>query len=271
MAAGPQALKTDQAVGSVVETRSLSPHFTRVVLDVPDLHALELPRCGDAAVGVYFGDTLSAPGRTYTVRRHDQDSGKVVVDVLMHGYGIGTDWVRHVADGDKVVLAHANSWHRPPAKAEWQLLVADMAGLPALARILEEPVGVPTAAIVEVADEAALGYLPSESSVPVTRATGPLVAEVTAGIRAGGYGYCWFAGEATQARAVRKYLRRELHWDLEQLDVMGYWRHHSADWDMRFADVGADLYSVYTAALADGRSEKDAMEAFDEALERAGL
>ena len=81
----------------------------------------------------------------------------------------------------------------------------------------------------------------------------------------------WVRTEAGEARAARKHLRHELRWKPEQLDVMGYWRRDSADWDRRFARVGADLYSAYTAALADGMSGKDAFEAYDDALEQAGL
>jgi NADPH-dependent ferric siderophore reductase len=265
----------DHAVGSVVESGSVSPHFTRVVLDVPDTTRLNLPHGADTAVGIYFGGSHAAPGRTYTVRHDDRRKGRITVDILMHGDGIGTGWASHVSDGDKVILAHANSWYRPPGTTVWQLLVADMAGLPALARIIEEAPRIPTIAIVEVVDQADLGYLPNRPDVQTVplfgTANGALAARVAAYARADSAGYCWFAGEASEARLVRKYLRRELRWEMDQLDVMGYWRRHSADWDTQFARVGAELYSVYTAALGEGKSAKDAMEVFDEALEQAGL
>ncbi len=275
MAARPPPLIPDHAVGSVVESGSVSPHFTRVVLDVPDTTRLNLPHGADTAVGIYFGGSHAAPGRTYTVRHDDRRKGRITVDILMHGDGIGTGWASHVSDGDKVILAHANSWYRPPGTTVWQLLVADMAGLPALARIIEEAPRIPTIAIVEVVDQADLGYLPNRPDVQTVplfgTANGALAARVAAYARADSAGYCWFAGEASEARLVRKYLRRELRWEMDQLDVMGYWRRHSADWDTQFARVGAELYSVYTAALGEGKSAKDAMEVFDEALEQAGL
>ena len=275
MAAGPPTLIPDHALGSVLESGPVSAHFIRVVLDVPDLTRLKLPEGADTAVGMYFGGGHTAPGRTYTVRHDDRRDGQITIDILMHGDGIGTDWASHASVGDQVVLAHANSWYRPPEATAWQVLVADMAGLPALARILDEATQIPTIAIVEVADQADLAYLPNRpdaQTVPVFgTTTGALAARVAAYTPPGSGGYCWFAGEASEARLVRKYLRHELRWEMDQLDVMGYWRRHSANWDAQFALAGANLYSVYTAALDDGRSAKDALEAFDEALERAGL
>jgi NADPH-dependent ferric siderophore reductase len=279
VAARSPPLSQEHVVGSVVESTSLSDHFIRVVLEVPDVARLDLPHGADTAVGIYFGRNQSAPGRTYTVRHDARQSGRIVVDILMHGDGVGTAWAKQMSVGDTVVLAHANSWYQPPASADWQLLVADMAGLPALARILDAPPPMATTVVVELVDEADLAYLPHQSDVQVATLfrTGngvsgsALVAHVMSLTPADGIGYCWFAGEASDARVLRKHLRHERRWRLDQLDVMGYWRRNSADWDTQFSRVGSDLYSVYTKAIDEGRSEKVAMEEFDEALERAGL
>jgi NADPH-dependent ferric siderophore reductase len=263
-------LTRDHAIGSVVETTSLTDHFTRLLLEVPDVDRLNMPHGPDTAVGVYFGASMSAPSRTYTVRRDDRHDARLAIDVLMHGDGVGTAWVGQVSEGDTIVLAHANSWYLPPPTADWQLLVADVAGFPALARILDEAPPLPTTVVVEAVDED-LAYLPSQPDVHIVPVTGSPATQAAAHTRRHGLGYCWFAGEASDARAIRKHLRRELHWESQQFDVMGYWRHNSADWDRRFALVGADLRAVYTRALDSGKSAKDAMEEFDEALEQAGL
>lgn len=85
-----------------------------------------------------------------------------------------------------------------------------------------------------------------------------------------GRGYCWFAGEAGESRAVRKYLRG-LGWTIDQYDITGYWRSDSETWDARFAEFQDDVLAVYTRALADGKGDKAALEEFDEACERIGL
>ena len=277
------------ARATVTQTCALSPRLRRIVLDVPDLSALAVPSVADAAVGIYFpadgkrhtpdppGSTTE--GRNYSVRFHDVEANRVTADVVLHAHGPGTDWARRVGHGDSVMLGHARSWYAPDPAADWQLLVADFAGLPALARIIDE--SSPQArllVIVEVPDDTDLDYLPASSNVTLVPAVGTgngrpdsrLAELVVQQELPSGIGYCWFAGEAYESRAVRKHLRAN-GWTSEQFDIVGYWRLDSEAWDRRFAAAGDELVAVYANALADGKSEKLASEEFDEALERAGL
>ena len=273
---------------SVIETVQLSPRLRRITLQVDDPVALDVKRGGDSAVGVYFPvvtpdgtphvDTDSgAKGRNYSVRHHDGD--RIDLDFVLHARGPGTTWAGAAGPGDRVGLDHARSWYRPEPASNWQLLVTDLSGLPATARIISElPGGVPVTAIVEVADREDLSYLPSHPDVTIVASVGTgnghapselarLVRELTL---PDGRGYCWFAGEAAESRTVRKYFRG-LGWTVEQLDVTGYWRFDSETFDAKFALVADDVVAVWERALADGKGEKVADEEFDEALERAGL
>jgi NADPH-dependent ferric siderophore reductase len=288
------------ARATVMDVSALSVRLRRVVLDVPDLPRLNLPSAADAAVGIYFPavgqrsapdmqcidgvwdyhDQASAPeGRNYSVRFQDPVTNQLTVDIVLHAEGAGTDWARQAAIGDSVGLSHARSWYRPEPTTDWQLLVADIAGLPALARIISESsTQTMLLAIVEVLDDTDLDYLPTPSHVTLVPAVGSgngrpgsRLAELVAQQRLpAGRGYCWFGGEAAQSRAVRKYVRA-LGWTAEQFDVVGYWRHDSEAWDRRFADVADEVVAVYERALADGKGDKIASEEFDEALERVGL
>jgi NADPH-dependent ferric siderophore reductase len=264
----------------VAETVHLSARFQRVVLCVRDPVALRLPCAPDAAVGINFPGMNPPAGRTYTLRDVDWCRQLVTVDVVLHGRGVGADWARAARPGDELVLDHANSWYRPPPQAESQVLIADLAGFPALAGVIEGLAPDAAAvAIVEVLDHSDLDYLPQRSNVELVTSVGSgngaapsalsrLLMNGRAPIRRG---YCWFAGEAGEGRVIRKYLRHELHWAMEQLDIMGYWRHNSTAWDRRYAQLGPSLFAEYQAALAAGMPEKDAAEKFDLALERAGL
>ena len=49
-----------------------------------------------------------------------------------------------------------------------------------------------------------------------------------------GPGYVWFAGEAAESRAVRKYLRRELGWPVDRFEILGYWRVRKEEWMARY-------------------------------------
>jgi len=235
--------------------------------------------CRDGVWG-YYDATTAPPGRTYSIRNHDPISNRINVDVVLHGHGVGSTWAQTAAVASEVVVAHARSWYRPGPSTDWQLLVADLPGLPAAARIVEELAPANQAiAIVEVAEEADLEYLPHRTNVTVIATVGTgngdgesvLAQLVAAQPLPAGRGYCWFAGEAGQSRAVRKYLRGQHHWDAAQFDILGYWRRDSEAWDKRYAPVASDLFAVYEKALADGKSDKLAAEEFDDALEQAGL
>lgn len=265
---------------AVVETIQLNTRLVRITLEVEDPDVLDVKPAADSAVGVYFPG--SDEGRNYSVRF--QDGARIDLDIFLHEPGLhsagpGTTWASGTGPGDRVGLDHARSWYRPPADTDWQLLITDLSGLPATARIIEAlPADVPAVAIVEVAADDDLTYLPARPNVTViaTVATGnghapSLLTELTRDVELpASRGYCWFAGEAAQSRAVRKYVRG-LGWTIDQFDITGYWRLDSETWDQKFAAVQDDVLAVYEKALADGKGDKVASEEFDEALERVGL
>lgn len=266
--------------GFVVQSAPLKRNVQRVVIHAPELARLQLPWFGDAAVGIYFPTTDEAStARTYTVRKNDPSASRITVDVVRHGDAAGTRWATSAAPGDRVELAHAKTWFRPPRHADRHVLVADLAGLPALAKLIEQRVHGDTVAIVEVPHEDDLDYLPKNATVRLVTSIGTgngltdsvLARLVARNCPATGLRYCWFAGEASEARKVRKLLRHEYGWAAIQLDVIGYWRRNAREWAQRFETHGPRMYSVYEQAIAEGKSEKIALEEFDEALERLGL
>ncbi|BBX10470.1 siderophore-interacting protein [Mycolicibacterium aichiense] len=261
---------------TVVDTFAPNPRLRRVRLRVEDPESLTLAPHPDCAVGVYFDQAAPNLGRTYSVRRQTGDL--VDLDILVHPGGPGSTWAQTVRVGDRVGLDHARAWYRPPPSATWQLLVADLAGLPALARIMaESPPTVSSTVVVEVLDHDDLDYLPTPAGVTLIPSMGSgngvaasQLAQLVGSLELPADGYCWFGGEAGASREVRKHLRGR-GWTIDQYDVMGYWRQDSAAWDARFALVGDDFLAMYRQAIADGKSDKAAAEEFDDALERIGL
>lgn len=283
---------------TVVEAKHLNQRMRRIALQIDDPAALDVKQGGDSAVGIYFplldnGDSVDpassdAEGRNYSVRYSDGD--RIVVDIVLHARGLATTWAAGAAPGDRVGLDHARSWYRPGPGTDWQLLVADLSGLPAIARIIEElPDDMPATAIVEVAEQEDLAYLTARSNVTVVASVGTgnghaaseLAGLIRAQVLPDGRGYCWFAGEAAESRAVRKHLRgggqersdsgNIVDWTIDQLDVTGYWRFDSETWDAKFALVSDEVVAVWERAVAEGKGERVADEEYDEALERAGL
>ena len=250
----------------------------RIVLRVDDPGALEISRAADSAVGVYFpdGDGGDA-GRNYSVRSHDGD--RITLDFVLHGHGPGATWAATTRPGERVGLDHARSWYRPPPTTRWQLLVSDMSGLPASARIIEElPAQDSATLFVEVTTSEDLDYLPVHRGVSIIPSVGTgngcgpsTLAQMVRDLALpDGRGYCWFAGEAGESRAVRKYLRAR-GWTIDQYDITGYWRVDSETWDAKFSELQDDVLAVYARAVAAGKSDKAALEEFDEACEQIGL
>ncbi|MBT0567459.1 siderophore-interacting protein [Williamsia sp. CHRR-6] len=270
---------------AVTAVTDLSPRLRRIVFDLPRSPEPAIPGGPDAAIGIGFSadpEVAATNGRNYTVRRMGPGPTEVTVDFVRHARGVATDWAHAAQIGDRVHVGYARSWYQPEASTEWQLLVADMTGLPALARILE---GLSAAqqssvtVIVEVLDAADLDYLAAPATVSMIssigtgngRAPSVLAQRAREFSHPPGRGYCWFAGEAAASREVRKHLRAHHGFDTAQFDIIGYWRRDSETWDRRYAAVADDLYAAYLAARQAGRSEKEAAEEFDLALERAGL
>lgn len=286
----------------VVATRRLTPHLLRVELGgeglrgwatsgLPDERlVLVLPAPGAAGVAEpttmpdgtqdYPDPDDQPPMRSYTVRAWDAEALRMTVDFVVHEGGVASTWAQAAAPGDVIYVTEAMGWYKPPADTAWRLLVADLTGLPALARAVEDlPAGaeahvvveVPTADdVVEVASAGRVRWTwvvdsgndvsPSRLPEAVERFDAPE-----------GHGYVWFAGEASASRAVRKHLRQVRGWPTSRCCTLGYWRVDSERWDARYAEVAPSLESVYTEAVAAGVSSDEALELYDEALERAGL
>lgn len=286
----------------VVATRRLSPHLVRVELGGEGLRSwttsgapderlvLVLPAPGSRRVARpvtmpdgtqdYPDPDDQPPMRSYTVRSWDAEAARMVVELVVHDGGIASTWATTARPGDVIYLTSAMGWYRPPADATWQLLVADLAGFPALARAVEElPAGTRAHALVEVPAED--DRLPVGSAGDVTwtwlvgsgNDVGPsrLADAVAAHVTPDGPGYVWFAGEASASRAVRKHLRQERRMPAASCTLLGYWRLDSERWDARYAEVAPTIEAVYTDAVAAGATSEDALVLYDEALERIGL
>lgn len=283
----------------VCEVVRLSPSLIRVVFDgvdpsiltssgVPDeIVHLSFPADGEDAPpemtvvnGIlgHHGQDAGRDCRNYTVRRWDAD--RVFVDFVDHGAGVASSWARSARPGQLLGMWGTRSWYEPPADTEWMLLVADLAGLPALMRVVEQlPAGQRAHAIVEVRH--AEDMLPVESAAEVTvdwRIGGnghapSMLADAVATYElpsAADRGYVWFAGEASAGRAVRKQLRGVM--PPSRLAIIGYWRDDKEAWLDRYEHASDRLLAEYEQVTASAdMSEAEAELHWDEILERAGL
>jgi len=268
---------------TVLEVSRLTPSLIRIVFGGPAVADYPGLGVGDECLTMEFPDPAGgAEGRwrNYTVRRHAP--GRLTVDFVVHQGGAAASWAQHARTGDEVRMVRPRSWYAPPAGTTSRLLAADLAGLPALARLLEGMSADElraTTVVVEVLDRLDAEALPDVGGVRVELVVGsgngrrpsrlaerlePFVPDVRGG-------YVWLSAEAGECRAVRKSLRAVHGYPSEQAHTVGYWRFDSEAWAARFEPLAEEMLGHYHRALEQGFGETVAGERYDAALEAAGL
>jgi NADPH-dependent ferric siderophore reductase len=246
--------RAQQYDARVVARERLSAHLVRLTLDCP---AFESTGIADEWVGLVVPGQFQA--RYYTIRAID--GTRLTIDVVVHEVGLVTEWVvRDDCVGSTVTIQEPKGSFEPPADAQWLMLVADLTGMPAMARIAEES-ALPTYVWAEVPDDLP-GYLPARAQV--TWVEGPLADVVERLDWPTGDGYFWMAGESAQMRAIRKFLMRERKLPATAYDVMGYWR-ASAGRQPRAVDPGP----IWREGKAQGLSDEEIWARYDSARDEA--
>ncbi len=248
--------RASQYAARVERRDELSPHLVRLTLAIDP--AFESSGILDEWVGVVVPGQFQS--RYYTVRSYD--AGTLVLDVVLHDVGLVTEWVvRDDCVGSEVMITEPKGSFEPPVGAAWLMLVGDLTGLPAMARIAETT-DLPTRIWAEVADPLP-GYLPDTAGVTWLEAPSgnSRLAEVVEALEwPDGDGYFWMAGESAQMRAIRKYLMRDRKLAPTAYDVMGYWRASSGR-QPRAVDPGP----IWRAGKAKGLSDEEIWAEYDEA------
>jgi NADPH-dependent ferric siderophore reductase len=239
----------------VIGREVLGDHLVRVTIeDLGDFMGTGVP---DEWVA------LTVPGqfqnRYYTVRSYA--GAALVLDIVIHDEGLVTQWAQTDCVGDVVGISAPKGSFELPPDASWVVLVGDLTGLPAIARI-GETVTLPVTAYVETPDHALDGY----TDLPITwvDAPGPEesgLAELVRGLDwPEGPGYFWMAGESAQMRDIRRHVRQDLAMASTAYDVMGYWS-GSRGRQRRAVDPGP----IYAAGKAAGKSDEQIWDDYDKA------
>lgn len=259
----------------VVGIRRLSPNLIRVEVQGTAPAPLGVP---DEACVLHVPlaeGGRDEGGRWYTVRAVDGD--RMTFDIVTHDGGVGASWARRGEVGDRIGISRRDSWFKRPAGAQWQLLLGDIAGLPAIGRIAAEaPAGIRTMALIEVPDAA--DEQPIAGAATTTWVHNPGLAggsrleELARGVELPeGPGYLYVAGEAAATRGVRKYLRHELGMAAGTYGVIGYWRVDAERWLQRYAASVAVYEKAWERAEATAGDEEEAIDIYEAELDQAGL
>lgn len=291
--------------GIVSGTTALSPTLVRVTLGGEGVADFVSTGIGDEYVRVFFphcddptdvslpvpaGDwwetpagAPEAPMRTYTISNVRPDAGELDIDFVLHEAGVAGPWAARAEPGHVLGLNAPTGLYSPPLGITWQVLVADLTGLPAVARIAADaPPGVRTRVVIEVPgddERLALDVAPDVEVTWVTggnghgpSALGQLVRGVVDRRLPLDEGYVWVAGETVALRDVRKYLRRELGLPATRFKVVGYWTPIEG-WDSKFAALPDSVQKELDAIWSESEAEEaeDVQVRFEERLDQLGL
>ncbi|MDF1706119.1 MAG: siderophore-interacting protein [Aeromicrobium sp.] len=294
----------------VSRRRALSPHLVTVTVEVdgaypftgvpdeylrvllaPEGHPLVLPTVSDDWEISQPEGTEPPIWRVYTISDHRVVGGpdgpgtvEIDLDIALHDAGPGAAWARECRPGDEIGLLDPKGLYAAPADVAWQLLVADLTGVPAMARILRglqpgqrvRAVGVLTDAADAVAlpspADVDLEWVVVERDVDVTEALERAVLETALPGASDAGRYVWFAGEARASRTVRKHLRRTLGWPQSDFYTCGYWQIEAEKWRARYDEVADQVQPkvMEVQALA-ATDEGQYLDALEEIYESVGL
>ncbi|MET0449373.1 MAG: siderophore-interacting protein [Aeromicrobium sp.] len=287
---------------TVLGRRTLSAHLVTVTLGgltdyastgVPDEYIrvlippagaeLALPQIDDAWTITYPEGAVEPDFRVYTISDHRVVDGETQIDldIALHDEGVGSEWARRCRPGDQVGLIEPHGLYAAPADVGWQLLVADITGLPAVARILRGLAPEQKAVVhVVVTDEGDQIPLPSAADVDLTwqvvaKETDiceALSEAVTSRELPDSDRYVWLAGEARSSRAVRRHLRRELKWPQSDFYTCGYWQIEAEKWNARYEEV-AEVVMAKSAEVQKtvGDDQGAYLDALDDIYDSVGL
>lgn len=291
--------------GIVSKTAPLTPTLVRITLSGPGVDDFLSTGIGDEYVRLFFphgedptdvslpvpdGDWWAtpegapdAPMRTYTISGVRADQQEIDIDFVIHEAGIAGPWAAAARPGHVLGLNSPTGLYAPPPEIAWQVLVSDLTGLPAVARIAGGVAeGIRTRIVVEVAADSDRIALDVGENVDITwvvggnghgpSTLGQIVRSIVDDRLELTEGYIWVAGETVALRDVRKYLRRELGLPASRFKVVGYWT-PIHDWDSKFAalpeSVQRELDAIWTETK-DAEPE-DTQVQFESRLDQLGL
>lgn len=286
---------------TVLARRQLSPAMVRLTLGGEGMKAFASSGVADEYLRLFFPHAetgqLHLPhiengrwhypdGRdkvccsTYSVRRYHADRGAVDIDFVLHEGGRASAWAQSAQPGERITINTPHGLYAPPRDTQWQVLLADATGLPALSRILEQtPEHVRSTVFVEIAASTHQLSLPAHPKASVTWLvnSGNGVAPSRLGelMRSLDWprtpGYVWAAGEQKAVRAMRKFLRGELNYPAERYALVGYWIDNASAWTSKWNALPPAVKMAIDAGWLSDRDREAVRDDYEATLEKFGL
>ncbi|WP_333826617.1 siderophore-interacting protein [Pararhodobacter sp.] len=259
----------------------LSPGMVRISLMPQADRRLTSSGFSDEFLRLRLTEGAEAGGTPVTVslRRFDPVSGAVDIDIVIRAQGRLSQWAQGVQPGARVMAGAPAGLYAPSREQHWQVLAADAAGLPALARILEDsPPTTDTRVFVEVADRNHILPLPAHPRSQVSWlvagngcSPGKLAETLTDLPLPAGKGFVWVAGEQKAVRTIRRHLRGTLGLPASGYACVAYWIDRAEAWQEAYRALDTQTLSHMEAVWGSERDAESIRDEVDALLDARGL
>jgi NADPH-dependent ferric siderophore reductase len=242
----------------VLRVERLTPHMQRVVLGGPDLAGF-ISAAPDDHIKLFFPNSLGeivrptlgangleyppgkepSPMRDYTPRSHDEASGELTVDFVLHGDGPAAIWAAQAAAGQHLGAGGPRGSFIVADDFDHYVMAGDETALPAIGRWLEEmPAHARVTALIEIPESADRQGLRSDAHFDVQwldrkgsdAASSTLLEQALQQLSApDGDTFYWIATESRRARNMRQWLSEHRHLPKEHVKATGYWKSGDSD------------------------------------------
>lgn len=220
------------------ETNGPGPHV-KLILPPPGEEKPTLPIRYEDGKPVFADPNTKQPFlRTYTPLRFNSEKLELEVELLLHGEGLASNWLRNAAVGQQIVVAGPRGGWAVPEDGDWYVVAADESGTPAAGQVYEALPKKPHAFVLEASgsgEERNLGAI--DKATPdwlhrgedISLAGKPIEDAIRSLRLPDGKGYLWIACEAGAMRRIRRYLIDERGLAPDQLVTRGYWKLGATD------------------------------------------
>jgi NADPH-dependent ferric siderophore reductase len=228
-------------------THGAAEHL-KVLFARPGEARIAIPEWGPEGPILAEGQQMP-PSRTYTPRFWRPESLELVIDFMLHGEGLASNWARNVKAGDEAAISgQPGGPYVIDESADWFLIAGDESALPGLSTILEAlPATAKAKVFVEVEDSSEEQALRSEASIDITwlhrKADAASGSGLESAIRAvqmpQSKNRVWVGCEAAVMRNIRRHLLFDRGMDRGDIHTHGYWK--LGETNHPDHDVGQDI------------------------------
>ncbi len=221
----------------------ISPHMRRIVLAGEDL--LDFPAGQESAhvkaifpqsqqalprLGLYLGAKRWM--RSYTVRAFDEQASKLTLDFAVNDHeGLATNWASNAQVGDYLGISGPGPTKHTNLEAPWQLMAADLTGLPALAAIIEKlPNDAKGHAFIQVPSEADVQNIKSPQGMSIRWLINSdpnknlLLEEVMALTWQAGSPAIFIATQSAHMKTLKAHVKKQPGYKKAYTYASGYWK-----------------------------------------------